>query len=202
VVVTTTRRGLIRVALIAAETAERFRSERLGIDPMAWMLAPRRMFGGGNAVESCLERSSCVRALLLHGLGLGLDGEPEALDALAVDDEADVQGAGERDATKQPVIGPRLYTSTVVEREADGWLHLFHAAVANSMDEARSRLKRSHGVRVVDAADTIEGFRPDLPLADVLLSPALADMLEQVDRDPASPLAAGLDICVAQRFAS
>lgn len=45
-VVVTTMRGLIRLALVAADTAARFEREAVGHDPVAWMIAPRALFGG------------------------------------------------------------------------------------------------------------------------------------------------------------
>lgn len=44
--VITNRRSLLRVALVAAETASRFAPEQMDADPMAWMLSPRRLFDG------------------------------------------------------------------------------------------------------------------------------------------------------------
>ena len=40
------------------------------------MLAPRRLFRGAAAIEACLERDDCMRAVLLHGLSIGLDAAP------------------------------------------------------------------------------------------------------------------------------
>ncbi len=87
--VTATRRGLTRLALIAAETGARFQREGEGHDPMAWLLAPRRLFGGGTAIDAVLEREDFMRALLLHGLSIGLDADPAAIDRLACDGPED-----------------------------------------------------------------------------------------------------------------
>lgn len=83
----TTRRALSRVAFVAAETAARFEREGVEHDPMAWMLSPRRMFDGDAALDACLDRPSFLRAVLLHGLALGLDAEPHELDDLVEDDD-------------------------------------------------------------------------------------------------------------------
>lgn len=91
-VVITTRRALCRVAYVAAEAASRFERENIKSDPMAWMLAPLRLFGGMAALDACLEREAFLRAALLHGLSLGLDAHPEYLDYL-LDEEED--GGGE-----------------------------------------------------------------------------------------------------------
>ena len=88
-VVTATRRGLTRLALVAAETGARFQREEVAHDPMAWMLAPRRLFDGAPALEACLSRDACLRAVLLHGLSLGLDAEPAEVDALLCDAPGD-----------------------------------------------------------------------------------------------------------------
>jgi hypothetical protein len=84
-----TRRGLTRLAVIAAETGARFQREGDGEDPMNWLLSPRRLFAGGTAIEAVLRREDFLRALLLHGLSLGLDAEPEFIDDLVSDDDDD-----------------------------------------------------------------------------------------------------------------
>ncbi|MGJ3629334.1 hypothetical protein AB5I41_25235 [Sphingomonas sp. MMS24-JH45] len=45
-VVVTTRRALVRVALVASETGARFQREAIDYDSMAWMLSPRAVFDG------------------------------------------------------------------------------------------------------------------------------------------------------------
>ncbi len=82
VAVAATRRSLCRVALIASEVGARFQCEKTDCDPMAWMLTPRRLFGGSAAIEACLDRDNFSRALLLHGLGMGMDAEPGEIDGL------------------------------------------------------------------------------------------------------------------------
>ncbi len=86
--VVTTRRRLVRLALVATETAARFQREGGDHDPMAWMLASRELFEGRDAIEATLELSNCTRAILLHGLGLGLDADPAVIDDLAAEDAA------------------------------------------------------------------------------------------------------------------
>lgn len=84
--VNTTRRALTRLALVAVETGIRFQREGIGHDPMAWMLAPRQLFEGEVPLEACLKREHCLRAILLHGLSVGLDATPKQIDALLADD--------------------------------------------------------------------------------------------------------------------
>lgn len=86
-VVVTSRRALCRVAYVAAEAASRFERENIKSDPMAWMLAPLRLFDGMPALDACLDRDAFLRAALLHGLSLGLDAHPEYLDDLLEEEE-------------------------------------------------------------------------------------------------------------------
>ena len=58
------------------------------MDPAAWLFAPRRLFGGRAAVDACAAHGAFIRAMLLHGLGLGLDAAPEAMDALLAEDRS------------------------------------------------------------------------------------------------------------------
>lgn len=217
-VVPTTRRGLVRIALIAAETAGRFQREDVDVDPMAWMLAPRRLFDGATALDACVGRDACVRALLLHGLGMGLDADPAEVDALAEDDvdadDAVVRAAEPSDLSDGAVQalraggeepcrpGPALYTSTMVAETTEGVMHVFDAVVADGRAEAMAALRLRHGARLAERANLVRGFRPHLPLIQALVSPAMEDMLVQVERDPTSPLARGLIVSVEQRFAA
>ncbi|TVV76252.1 hypothetical protein [Sphingomonas solaris] len=81
----TSARRLQRLAIIAAETGARFARDGIAHDAAAWMLAPRRLFGGRPAITACMERPHFGRALLLHGLSLGLDAEPADVDDLLAD---------------------------------------------------------------------------------------------------------------------
>jgi hypothetical protein len=83
-----TRRRLVRLALVAAETGARFQREGLDYDPVAWMLAPRELFEGRDGIEGSLGLSGCLRAILLHGLGMGLDADPALIDDLLADEQA------------------------------------------------------------------------------------------------------------------
>ncbi len=213
-VVVTTRRGLVRLALVAADTASRFERETIGHDPVAWMLAPRALFDGRSAIEACLDRQDCLRAVLLHGLSLGLDADPTEIDDLADDGEDDDVSDGDvsddrdgrveaYDPHEERFDGqPRLWTSLLVDERDGGTIHAFDAVVARGRLEAERRLRARHGSDVLHALDIVEGFDPNLPLAEALVSPAVADMLAQVAQDPGSPLARGLSVYVEQRFAA
>jgi hypothetical protein len=95
-IVTMTERQLIRIVFVAAETGARFERERIDMDPAAWLFAGRRLFHGRAAVMACRERDAFVRALLVHGLSIGLDASPEAVDALVAEDGKVVEPAATR----------------------------------------------------------------------------------------------------------
>jgi hypothetical protein len=84
--ITLTLRQVVRIALVASEVGARFQRDDISTDPMAWMLAPRRAFHGLPPVEACMSQRNCVRAVLIHGLGLDLNISSGALDSL-MDDE-------------------------------------------------------------------------------------------------------------------
>lgn len=200
-VVVTSRRGLIRMALVAAETATRFALDGIEHDPVAWMTAPRRLFDGRGALTACLELEHCVRAVMVHGLRLDLDADPEEIDALCADAEADGGGI-EVVGMPEDVRPPRLWTSYLIDEESGGSIHAFDAVVAPSRSEAEDRLRARHRSTALEGLELMEGFDPSRPLAEALVSPALADMLEQVAHDPTSPLARGLSVSIEQRFAA
>jgi hypothetical protein len=82
-----TVRQLSRVALVASEVGARFQREGIEYDPMAWMFAPRRLFGGRCAIDATRDLDHCIRAILLHGLGM-LDLDPAIIDELCSDEDA------------------------------------------------------------------------------------------------------------------
>ena len=245
-----TRRGLTRLALIAAETGARFQREGEGHDPMTWLLAPRRLFEGGTAIDAVLGREDFMRALLLHGLSIGLDAEPGAIDLLVDDGPGDGDGdeydddddhgevddddagdgiadgdegadasdpdAGADDGWRvgadggrtgrlrgdQPDGGPCLFTATLVHEDGDMMLQAFHASICTDAIEATRRLTWRYGPGPASAAQVTAGFDPTTTFAEALVSPALGDLLRLAAAEPSSPLAAGLDVNLEQRFAA
>jgi hypothetical protein len=87
--VVTTRRRLLRLSILATEVGARFAREGIGHDPAAWMLTPRMAFGGARPIEACQDLHDFGRAILLHGLGLGLDADPNVLDEFLAEDDVD-----------------------------------------------------------------------------------------------------------------
>lgn len=217
-VVVTTRRAICRVALVAAETAGRFQRDAVPHDPMSWMLAPRSLFGGSPAIEACLDRDACLRGVLLHGLSLGLDADPAAIDALA-DEEGDGldcaddppsdtmtvdMGFDDRRSNVLPFAGTecggiRLFTATVVATEGRETVQAFHASLATGAAEVVERLRERLG-GLADGAVVVDGFDPSEPLVAALVSDAICESLGICLADPASPIAAGLDLNIEQRF--
>lgn len=197
-------RSLVRLALVASEVGARFQRDGVKHDPMAWMLAPRRMFDGRPAITACLDLEDCTRAILLHGLSLGLDAAPEDLDALAADDVSDddvvvpwaVSDEGADLSHRQ------LYTATYVERTNSGTKHGFSAVMAQSEHAASRQLAARMAFDDVHSLNLIEGFDAALPLVNALVSPRMAQMLEQIASDPGSPLADGLEVIIEQRLAA
>lgn len=214
-VVTTTRRGLCRMAMVAADTATRFQREGLDVDPVAWMLAPRNLFGGAAAIEACLGHEDFMRASLLHGLGLGLDADPADVDAL-VDDgfdgdghdvfdvaDEDIDYAEEREEANGTELRPgdiRLYTASIAHVGDGVIVHAFHASLARTAREIADRLRHRYGSGMASKATIVSGFRTGGGLVAALVSPLLAEMLRDVAADPSSPIAAGLDLNLEQRF--
>ena len=85
-------KGLSRISFVAAQAGARFESEGIRFDSAAWMMTPRRLFGGLPAYRACLEREHFIRAVLLHGLALGLDADPGDIDVLTGHDDDEDEG--------------------------------------------------------------------------------------------------------------
>jgi len=201
-VVITTSRALCRLALIATETGARFQREAEPHDPMAWLLAPRRMFAGSTGLEACLEREHFLRALLLHGLSLGLDADPEEIDGL-LDDPIDVRLAARptRGGRASQARGRvRLYTASVLRSTSGTMLQAFHASVASSVEEVRARLEGMFGPDAAIGAEIRVGFDPAAPIALALVPAAVAKVLRKVERESAAPAYRNFAVTIEHRL--
>lgn len=215
-IVVTTERAITRVALVAAEAGARFQRDAVAHDPMAWMLAPRRVFDGVRPIEACLKRDACVAGILVHGLGLGLDVERFAVDALMEHDNDD-RGDGEdgRNAVGPGYAGSpdgasersrvarikrperlRLYTATIADTRNNVMMQAFHASMARDIREVRSRLVGRFGPDIAGVADIRKGIPKASPVIMALVPAAVIELIERTAEDWAAPGAStfGVDI--------
>lgn len=200
-VVVTTRRAICRVALVATETAGRFQREAVEYDPMSWMLAPRKMFDGGSAIDACLDRDACMRGILVHGLGLGLDVDRSAIDALMSEEGDEFEEHEFRYLFAQDMSGARrkgrqrtaratrlrLYTATIANTRDNMMMQAFHASIAGSVGEVRARLAGLFGAELADVADIRLGLHPSAPLVVALVPTAVVEVIARMQRDCAAP---------------
>lgn len=201
-IVVTTERAISRVALVAAETGARFQRDAVPHDAMAWMLSPRRVFGGTRPIDACLKREDCVRGILVHGLGLGLDVRRSAVNAVMADDGDDDGGAGDEgseldgatDANDHPAgwYAPRasrlrLFTATIADVRGDLMVQAFHASMAGNVREVRSRLVGRYGAELAAVADIRPGLPQASPIVVALVPAAVAELIRNVERDAAAP---------------
>jgi hypothetical protein len=201
--VPTTRRALIRLALVAAETGARFQRDGIAHDPMNWLLAPRNLFHGESAIDACLRREGCLRGLLVQALSLGLDADPDAVDALAPGREHDALRPIVADADQTTPAGlnagvAQLFTATVVARRGLETVQAFHASIATAKAEIVDRLLNRIGTVAINAR-IVAGLNVADPLVQGLVSPDLCATLTLIAADPLSPLAAGLNLNIEQR---
>lgn len=75
-------RRLWRVLQVATITTHRFAVEKIAEDPLQWMMTPKRLFSGRRPAEACCEADEYARAILFHGLSIGIDADPNDLDRL------------------------------------------------------------------------------------------------------------------------
>lgn len=206
--VSTTRRGLCRLAVTAAETGARFERERIGHDPAAWLLAPRVLFGGRAALDACLSREHYVRATLLHGLGLGLDADPSDVDDLLSDDDDD-NLLRDNPGNLPPLtcrsnwsVPPKLslFTATLAIEERGSTFNVVAASLAEDADQFVHRFATRVGPSLAGQAVIREGVDPTDPLIQALLSTSMTDMLSRLASQPNWPVGAGLDLHLEQRL--
>jgi hypothetical protein len=199
-IVVTTRRAIGRVALVATETATRFQREAVEHDPMAWMFARRALFDGAAAVDACLERDACMRGVLIHGLGLGLDAGRSDMDALlATDDHFEEHEFGylyneHRSVSRTPhrarsqrTTRVRLYTATIVDTRENRMTQVFHASLARDAGEVRTRLAGRFGPDVADLADIRIGVHIASPPVMALVPEPVIELIRRMERDCAKP---------------
>ena len=209
----TTRRAITRVALVAVETGGRFQREGIEHDPMSWMLAPRRLFNGRAAIDACLEREHCLRSILVHGLSLGLDLAPTAVDTLLSDDEEDKRRrsrqymSSKRKAGKKrnrsghrPLAAPRLFTATIIYSDRKLMLQAFHASIAHEPSEISARLCERFGHSAANVADIREGFHQSTPVAMALVQEPVAELIRRVAPEADHPLHNDFAVTIEQRI--
>ena len=208
--IVTTRRAISRVALIAAEAGGRFQRENIDHDPMSWLLAPRKMFDGRAAVDACLEREHCLRGILVHGLSLGLDVDPEGLDALFADDddweeEADEMpksksGSGGRQISHEYVSVPRLYTATICYADSTTMLNAFHACITTNPSEIADHLEHRYGPLAASEARIRAGYFAEDPLVLAIVPDPLAEVICKMQEQETEPASASFAVDIEQRL--
>jgi len=210
IVLETTDRSLVRLAIAASDAGARFEREGLEFDPAAWLMAPRTLFDGRAAIEACMHREGFRRNLLLHGLHLGLDANPTDIDTLLDDGDGetattevhDVEDKTVRDvdAVAKGEPDPQLRTCWL-DLERDGVrIFTFCALVSDHPEDIVERVIGRFGKDVAATANFRVGFDHSTPLGVAMISDALADTLALAACDPRSPLAEGLDMLIEQRF--
>lgn len=222
VAVATTSRRLIRVAIAAADAGARFAREGREQDPAAWMLTPRDLFDGLPPIEACQELGHFARSVVLHAVGLDLDADPDVVDALLSDededDDADDDGAADgadggsclkRSAGQDPLGSesveallprPELLTCWVDCMDGGSRVFAFCAIVTDRPADLVERVVGRFGAAGASTATFACGFDHTTAQATAMISDAMADTLELAAANPGSPLAAGLDVVVEQRF--
>jgi len=220
VAVTTTSRRLVRLAIAAADAGARFAREGLDEDPAAWMLTPRVLFDGLPPIDACQQLGHFTRSVVLHSLGLGLDADPRAIDALLdeEDDGADedrVHDVAGHEGDPMRVVDeglvdsapwssrlprPELLTCWVDCMDGGSRVFAFCAIVTDRPADLIERIVGRCGASAASKATVAHGFDRTAAMATAMISDAMADTLELAAADPASPLAAGLDVVVEQPF--
>ncbi len=213
----TSPRRLLRLAIAAADVGARFAREGLEHDPVAWMLTPRAVFEGLTPMDACQDLKHFRRSIALHALGLGLDADPHAIDELLaeggsdgedehdgdgfeVGDRPDVETSSGGSVADELLARPRLLTAWLDVEKEGGRLFAFCAVVTSNPGDLVERLIERYGSDAENAQFAV-GFDHTTPLATAMISDAMADTLALAAADPESPLAAGLDVVVEQRFA-
>jgi hypothetical protein len=199
--VETSKRGLVRLALAAAQVGARFERDGVDVDPAAWLLAPRRVFDGECAIEACVDLAPFRRCVMLHapGVDVGMDADPEDLDRVLENEpaaQAEMSSARRprRDRSGLPFSfaqtdgagwsGPRLYSCSMTRVEPGARVATFVAGVAPDERDFRRRLFERFGAMAALNPDVRVGFDQYDPVVATLVSERLADWLAMVSAEP------------------
>lgn len=202
---------IVRLLHVAAETGARFARERIGIDPLDWLLSRKQIFEGRSAAESCQHAEGFRRATVLHGLSLGLDVAPHVVMGIPAHEFLNAPtrfrlfpGLPDRSDGTESRPGGRvaLYTCSISAELGTQQVQVFCAMIARSRGEVRDRIRQRYGPLLGDEARVRIGFDWSEPLACAMVSDAMAHVLSVVAADPHSSFAHGLDFQVEQRFMS
>ncbi len=188
-----TQRGLVRLALTAAEAGGRFARDGLNVDPMSWMLSPLRVFEGRTAMEACLEHKHCLRSVLMHGLSLGVDVDPLALDDLLADNDGE-QARGKKKSKSSganngdsPLIfyagQPRLYTAMICFKDDQHIINAFHAVITREPKNIHGHLVGRYGANAASEARIRLGFFPADPMVLALVPNVLSEIIRKFEVD-------------------
>ncbi|MCV0387768.1 MAG: hypothetical protein K5821_15390 [Nitrobacter sp.] len=199
------------MAVAATEVGARFEREGLEFDAAAWMMAPRELFDGRAAIDACMEREGFQRNLLLHGLQLGLDADPKAIDALLADDHeepAEFDGLNRVSQPDELILkadhstdpDPQLRTCWLNLEQGRVRIFAFLAVVSDRPEDIVERVIGRFGKDAAAGATFHVGFDHTTPLGVAMISDALADTLALCAGDPRSALAEGFEVLVEQRF--
>ncbi|HEX8554782.1 MAG TPA: hypothetical protein VF695_08760 [Sphingomonas sp.] len=142
-----------------------------------------------------------MRGILVHGLGLGLNVERSAVDALLAssDDDFDqhefdyIYGerrdgrgkAGRKKAARAARV--RLYTATIVDTRDNRMTQVFHASLARDVAEVRTRLAGRFGPDVAGLADIRQGVHIASPPVVALVPEPVIELIRRMERDCAKP---------------
>ena len=190
----------LRVASASAETAARFVRERIGIEPLTWLATPKRLLNGRTPLEACRTSEGYRRIAVLHALSLGLDSSPVCVEGIALDMlDAERPPAANGEREDEDLV-QELYTATIVHEDERGTVHVFVATMAGSAEAVRRHLRSRVGGLLEDAAVVRLGFDWSEPVANAMVSAAMADIIMQAGEHPKSTIACGFDFHVEQRF--
>jgi hypothetical protein len=188
------RRRLLRLAIVAAGTAQRFARDGIADDPVAWMLSPRRAFEGRCALEACLELRGFHRAIVLNapGVDVGLDADPDLLDDLSPETRGR-RGRARKIEVMPPASGgagrggrPTLHTASFVIDSGERQLAVFAAAICADETAFRYRVFERYGLPVALEISVVRGIVAKDRLVRTLVSDAAAERLLLLDADGAS----------------
>jgi hypothetical protein len=201
-VVRTTERRLLRLAVLAGDTALRLQREDRNLEAAAWLMTPLELFEGARGIDAAQELMPFARALLLHGLAFGLDADPRTLDDLIAGSDSDDEPRAECPAYEDGFMrGARLFTcyvdgpSGVSGRTIQAML----ATMARTEDEVRRRLAVRFGESRAALAEVTAGFEPSHPVAEALISDHLVHLLTYAAINPERAAAANFELSLDLR---
>lgn len=200
-----TDRALMRLASMAAEAGALRAASVEFSSPVAFLLSPLNLLGGLAPIDTFGDREAFLAVMTMLRLELPLACSAYDLNQVfkhrpSKRHQVSRPACTELASSSSGEVDRHLFTCSVSAEKEGTWCHAFAAIVARDERQFVSLLARRWGSGFADQAMVVRGFDWSEPIANALVSEAVADMLKLVGAAPNSSFAADVQLFIEQSF--